>query len=330
MEYGIILYLLFLSGSFLLWFFVPTYSIFILFMILLVLLLLDIVLFFISFSKASLTFEFKNQLATHNSVVVIQVKRHVVFPYAIGMIKCYYALHLVNEDRKIDVIRNYTWKQDIVFVAKHCGVCQFQVESVRFYDLLHIFHIDKKMDVSKQIIVLPALQDIPLSIIEEQISTVKSDEETWIRPGDDLSEIYELRKYREGDLLKQIHWKASLKTKDILVKVGSEIGQISITLGFIISPNIDRNDKTLEMLHSLCLQLLKEQKKFVIATYDTIYNTIAFHHIDNEEQYLQVLYEILYILDTPYALQDIKEASIQQSIYVIDNDQVHVLNGGLQ
>lgn len=329
MEYGIVIYLLFLLGSFILWFLVPTYSIFMLFMMLLILLLLDCTLLFISMRKATLTCTFKNQIVNRNSMVVMQVNRHVSFPYAIGTISGEYSMQLVNQDIKPYLITNTSWQQEIILVAKHCGIHTFAMPSIRLYDLLHIFYIQKRIDDTKEIVVLPTIQEVDISILDERYNSASRFDNAIVKPGDDLSEIFELRKYREGDVLKQIHWKASLKINDILVKVGSESGDVAITLGLLVSADINSNDKTMDMFHSLCLALLSQQRNFCIALYHAAKKQIELKTIDNEEQYYQVVFEILTVLDRPYTLQELKQANSSDSIFVVDHEEIHVIDGGI-
>lgn len=38
------------------------------------------------------------------------------------------------------------------------------------------------------------------------------------RPGDDPGETYDIREYRSGDSIRQIHWKLSGKLDDIMIR----------------------------------------------------------------------------------------------------------------
>lgn len=52
--------------------------------------------------------------------------------------------------------------------------------------------------------------------IREQL--IESEEYDEKRPGDDPSQIFQIREYREGDRMQRIHWKASARTNDLMVK----------------------------------------------------------------------------------------------------------------
>ena len=52
--------------------------------------------------------------------------------------------------------------------------------------------------------------------IREQL--IESEEYDEKRPGDDPSQIFQIREYREGDRMQRIHWKASARTSQLMVK----------------------------------------------------------------------------------------------------------------
>lgn len=57
--------------------------------------------------------------------------------------------------------------------------------------------------------------EIASQIREQLIDSEEYDEK---RPGDDPSQIFQIREYREGDRMQRIHWKASARTSQLMVK----------------------------------------------------------------------------------------------------------------
>ncbi len=84
--------------------------------------------------------------------------------------------------------------------------------------------------------------------------------------GDDYSEIFEIRFYREGDELKHIHWNMSSKFQEFLVKVGSEPLQERWLLMMEYKENNDFYDEQFDYFYSVCVSLLKTNKTFEIVT----------------------------------------------------------------
>lgn len=102
--------------------------------------------------------------------------------------------------------------------SKFCGIVKVRIAGIRIYDPLRIFKFRIGKNVSAEIAVLPDAHEISGSVsysdrINEE-STVFSEN----YPGDDPSEVFDLRDYVIGDHLNRIHWKLSSKKDDLIVK----------------------------------------------------------------------------------------------------------------
>ena len=90
---------------------------------------------------------------------------------------------------------------------------------VKIWDLFHLFGKRIETDGKEELSVLPeyyeALLEITPQIREQLIESEEYDEK---RPGDDPSQIFQIREYREGDRMQRIHWKASARTSQLMVK----------------------------------------------------------------------------------------------------------------
>lgn len=78
---------------------------------------------------------------------------------------------------------------------------------------------EDQVDGKEELSVLPeyyaAVVEIASQIREQLIDSEEYDEK---RPGDDPSQIFQIREYREGDRMQRIHWKASARTSQLMVK----------------------------------------------------------------------------------------------------------------
>lgn len=103
--------------------------------------------------------------------------------------------------------------------ANHCGVHYIENISGMIYDPFCFWKgkinlYDNKQD---KIVVIP--KSYPLFI--QLINTGQQGEQeiySAIKSGEDSSELYDIRKYQEGDRLQKIHWKLTSKKGEILVK----------------------------------------------------------------------------------------------------------------
>lgn len=113
-------------------------------------------------------------------------------------------------------------KADLCFhlTAEHCGVVAFRAEQVTVSDYLGVFCGKcKKPEEIQEISVLPQ-QNQQISGIsgETQIFSAEGNIYDLHRPGDDPSETYDIREFRQGDALHHVHWKMTAKTDELMVR----------------------------------------------------------------------------------------------------------------
>ncbi len=114
------------------------------------------------------------------------------------------------------------------FLPKHCGAVSVTVKSVLLRDLMGITSVRKKVGFSTRITVLPAILPVSPSIESNYVYSAESSVFSREKPGDDPSEIFMLREYRDGDRHNLIHWKLSGRSDNFIVRelskpVGSRI-----------------------------------------------------------------------------------------------------------
>ena len=112
-----------------------------------------------------------------------------------------------------------TTRLTTAITSSQCGLVALWVEQVKIWDLFHLFGKRIETDGKEELSVLPeyyeALIEITPQIREQLIESEEYDEK---RPGDDPSQIFQIREYREGDRMQRIHWKASARTSQLMVK----------------------------------------------------------------------------------------------------------------
>lgn len=100
------------------------------------------------------------------------------------------------------------------FPTEHCGGVAVNVERIKVYDYLGLFAFRVKAVEKKTVIVRPAKRPVPLPPQVEQFTPRQ-----WKpKPGGGFAENHEMRLYRPGDSLNQIHWKLSAKTGDLILR----------------------------------------------------------------------------------------------------------------
>ena len=107
-----------------------------------------------------------------------------------------------------------------VIEAHHYGVLSVWAERVEILDPLGVNYVSSRFPKQVwEVVVLPSL-----TVIQDQPADsnaakrpVELDGTTSGR-GEDTSAAYELRTYREGEPLRNVHWKVSAKTDELMVK----------------------------------------------------------------------------------------------------------------
>lgn len=150
---------------------------------------------------------------------------------------------------------------------EHCGAVEVWVKSVRVSDLLGLTFLCKRVGYRDKIAILP--EAFPMNAEFE--SKTASGEETCVfseaKPGDDPSEIFMLREYRDGDRLNRIHWKLSSRSDNFIVKELSlpVNSRILVLCDFSACDTPAHTDAVLDTAMTLCSFLVRSGIESVLA-----------------------------------------------------------------
>ncbi len=137
--------------------------------------------------------------------------------------------------------------------TEHCGLLQISVEGGYFYDYLGLFRRPLRVAAESTLLVLPK----PVAV-EEPPQLRQYLANAW-RPkrGGGFSETHELRLYRPGDDLRQIHWKLAAKTGKLIVREPMEALRGGAALSLVLSGSEAQMDEKLGKLLALSRTLLE-------------------------------------------------------------------------
>lgn len=99
--------------------------------------------------------------------------------------------------------------------SAYCGRISLQADTVWLMDYFGFLPVKARLKASAKTTVLP--NTFP-SEIQLSSSSSESDDGTENRRGPDRSEVFQLREYRAGDDVRQIHWKLSSKLDELIWK----------------------------------------------------------------------------------------------------------------
>lgn len=102
--------------------------------------------------------------------------------------------------------------------SKFCGTIRIKTLYLNIYDPLRIFRFKTAGNIHTEVTIMPEGHDIGGVVNYSDRVNEESDIFSEHRPGDDPSEVFDLREYNPGDKLNRIHWKLSSKKDEFIVK----------------------------------------------------------------------------------------------------------------
>lgn len=189
--------------------------------------------------------------------------------------------------------------------SEHCGRLVIVVEQMHCYDFLKIWNIKKKTDAKLKISVVPECFPVFSGELRKN-AYVSSENDIYskTRGGDDPSEVFQIRDYREGDKIHRIHWKLSSKKDSYMVKEFSEPINCSILilLDFCFQGDnreiLSYMDAVLEVVVSISVEILLQGLILYLSWYDVEGRNCIRYKITEEGDLFTAIDALLSV--TPY------------------------------
>lgn len=102
--------------------------------------------------------------------------------------------------------------------SKYCGIINIRCAYIYIFDPLRLFKFKIGKNICTDIAILPECREISGEISYSDRLNEESNKFSEYKPGDDPSEVFDLRGYIPGDKLNRIHWKLSSKKDEFIVK----------------------------------------------------------------------------------------------------------------
>lgn len=146
-------------------------------------------------------------------------------------------------------------KFTITLPTAHCGAYRCYVQKARVYDYLGLFSFSLRKPEAQTLFVIPAEQaPDPLPNLSQ--FRCKS-----YRPkhGGGFSELHDMREYRAGDSMRDIHWKLSAKTDKLIVREAQEPNRGQTLLTIDLCGARAQLDRSFAVLFGLSRWLLRHE-----------------------------------------------------------------------
>lgn len=169
--------------------------------------------------------------------ISIQFKNPTIFPISNLCFTISYCNSYANQNKRyiqhfnISVDKKSTTIASCNLVSQHVGNLKISIPRVRVYDYLKLFSLKKKKKGEILIAVLPIYYELTDTFMDySSRMQVESDYFSSVKKGDDPSEVFAIREYREGDRPQRIHWKLSIKENQLMIKDFSEPMNCSVVI----------------------------------------------------------------------------------------------------
>ena len=176
-----------------------------------------------------------------------------------------------------------------------CGQVVCRLDKLWVSEYLGIFSLPlgRRRRQEAAVFFWPSVAGVDLAVQEGNMPDAQGERYSQRKPGDDPTELFALREYREGDRLSRIHWKLSQKMGKPLVK---ELGlPIADHLFFLLDLNGTgvEADTLLDAFATLSHFLAERETAHRVGYWDTRGNRLRCLEISQPEDLLPVWREIL-------------------------------------
>lgn len=230
------------------------------FMIILPLVTLAVLIYSVVMTDISAGFEQISAQRSYSTVLKVTVRNRSFFPVICCVVDVIYKSLIPFDSNARNTYRlsaSIGSRATETFVfnisADHCGMAEIYIKRVLLRDYLRIFAIPVKVSAEGNCILLPVIYPVQASVESLPVSDEDGTAFSPYKSGDDPSEIFALREYREGDSNNRIHWKLSSRTDDFIVKeLSLPIGcNILIAVDFFGCKNASASDRILDAAFSV-------------------------------------------------------------------------------
>lgn len=316
--------------------------------LLIVIALLPVVMFITTYiARKLITVEFavrdKNVSKNKDFPVQLVVTNNSIFPIGKAEAHIEYYNVFSNQISSFDLYLPIQPKnsQRITFQlkSKFCGIIKIRTSYISIFDPLRIFRFKTGQNIQTEVAVMPEGHEISGIVHYTDRVNEESDVFSEHRPGDDPSEVFDLREYNPGDKLNRIHWKLSSKKDEFIVKEYSLPIDVPCSLLLDLKCYED-NDLTLpvfdtlvETFLSLSQFLLDNERGHSVIFFNAAQNRFIEHTISDSSDLSAVIAEIigsvrdnLYCQSPEYYFADNSPLSFASFTYISSSSDSGVLD----
>ena len=216
-------------------------------------------------------------------------------------------------------------------MLNYCGDLDIKISKAYIYDPLKIFRCKIACDDYNHIIVMPKLVEPDYYTLHTPDNSI-SDSQYYSKKtsGNDSSEIFDIREYKDGDSVSRIHWKLSAKQDKFIVKEFSmPISKLNVILVELIESESKQQRKNLdgvyEMVYAIGNFACIKERTFKLVFYSACSKELKIIEINSKDvliDAIRTLIEEETYIGRAYALNEFQIADMPdiQRVYYITPD----------
>lgn len=275
----------------------------------------------------SVDFAVKNENASKRQEfpVQIQIQNRSIFP--VGKAEAHIEYYNIFNNQintfelYIPIQARNTQSVTFNLKSKYCGIINIKCAYIYIFDPLRLFKFKVGKNITAEIPIMPDGHEITGTLSYSDRVNEESTRFSDSKPGDDPSEVFDLRDYIPGDKLNRIHWKLSSKMDTLIVKEYSLPVDIP-TMLFLDLKCYEDSDYTLPIFDTLVESLISVSQ-FMVAC-ERMHTVVFFNSkqhqfveriVDSHESLSAIIRElIISITDNLYCESP--------DVYLIDNQNI--------
>ena len=165
-----------------------------------------------------------------------------------------------------------------------CGGVKLEVQKLRICDYLGLFTFPVRIPESKTMVIRP--EPVPMTEMPDLTHHIPRGWKP--KHGGGFAENHELRLYRPGDSLNQVHWKLTAKTGNLILREPMEPIRERLVLTMDLAGDIDRKcGQLLWLSRNLLEQQLAHEIRCLTA------DGVIIHDVTNENELISAMDDLL-------------------------------------
>lgn len=151
---------------------------------------------------------------------------------------------------------------ELAQLGKNCGLIECKTKWLKVYDMLGIFFIPVKFRYNTETLIVPKAEFIKDDIFSDKQAIIGYKKKS----GGGFSDDYEIRGYRNGDSMKNVHWKLSAKNDNLMVKEPSLPIYKNFKIMLILTDNAESNNIVMAKFAGVCMNVQKNEIPCAVST----------------------------------------------------------------